>query len=561
METESDKKVTKQDKPTIGGKGKRYGNRNRKPNRNKKPKPNNKPNENQADGGGTGEYQDPFWYAKEKQAINNMANYPFLEVVGSKIGSTSDRVGGLMVINYNHAISNTTANLVIDTGNYATRAAKAFYNYVVQGFTGGVDFEAPDLIMASLAANSLFALMIEGKRAYSACDYYLQFNKYYASAMVNGLGFDYDSLVANKADFRAEFNLRVAQINKVIAVPKQFFIGDRWEFLASHIFTDTTSPEYSTGFAYVCNNFLQYDSTAATTGTCLRWYPRSTLTATSFFTLVDTLIDALDDDDIRSMFGAIRRVYTDGDLKQLTELDESLPLSVVHNDVVSAAVHNMSWAMSNVSASVDRVIGYLPASLSTAEAELVDCPIYQDSTGNIICNTLQLGNGFIPYSGGSSSNTGEDVILDMYDHMVSPENVLDITANIQVSLPGDSATSITIGSTAYSYYPVRGRSEIITTVNMVVYSSDTATALYSVTKGGGSPYPVTINNASFFHLDSHPLIAISTSAIPTYTSDISFYLGEIDRYTVLSRMDVARLHDRTMYQLLLLPENTKSVTK
>lgn len=525
-----------------------------------------KPNESVNFDGEVLSRQDPFWYAVDEKAIENMASFPFLQVVGDKIGQSQDQVAGLMQIKHRHCISNTINGTSLSTnGNYATRAAKTYYNYVTQGFTGAVDFEAPDLLMSALAANSLFALLIEGKRAYAALNYYLQFNKYYASSIVGGLGFSYDSLVANKANFRTEFNIRVRQINKLLAVPKKFFIGDRWEFLAGNLFLDTNSPEYSTLMAYICDGYLMYDATAAKTGTCLRWYPGGDFTYQSYFDTIDRLMSALDDDDVRSMFGAIRRVYSESDLKQATELEEGIELAIVKNDVMNATVHNMSWTGTATVSGVNNIIGYLPIASSTSGNELYDAPVYQDTTGNIICGIYQRQNGFIPYSGGAAEGSNgdkRDVLLDMYDHMVTPANVLDITSNIQVSLVDDPNISVTIGSTAYKYTVLRARSEVITAVNMVVMNDNgDGYVLRSVAKGGGTPYPISYGNAAFFHVDSHPLICVSSATSPTFESDIQFYLGEIDKYTLLSRRDVAQLHDRCMYNMLLLPENTKSVTK
>lgn len=532
---------------------------NKPRNDNRNPKQDYKPNENVTPDGKKKGCQDPFWYATDQKAIDNMASFPFLEVVGDTIGNSSDKVAGLMRMSYRHCISNTiTGGTFKSSGNYATRAAKTYYNYVTQGFTGSVDFEAPDLMMTALAGNSLFALLIEGKRAYAAMDYYLQFNQYYAKTVVEGLGFSYDSLLSNKANFRAEFNIRARQINKLIAVPKKFFIGDRWEFLAGNLFLDTNSPEYATLMAYVCEDFLQYDATAAKTGTCLRWYPRQQFTYETYFATVDALISSLDDDDVRSIFGAIRRVYSDGDLKQVTDLQEGIEIAIVKNDIVSAAIHNMSWSGSTKAAGFENVIGYLPKANVTEGVDLTDAPIYQDATGNIVCAIYQRQGQFIPYSGGS---VDKDVLLDMYDHLVSPGNVLDITASIQVSLKDDPTITLTSGSNNAVYSPLRCRSEVYTGIQMVVLDDDESYSLRAVDKGGASAYPISVNNATFFHVDSHPLICCTSSMSPTYSSDIQFYIGEIDKYTVLSRRDIAQLHDRCMYNMLLLPENTKSVTK
>jgi hypothetical protein len=508
------------------------------------------------DGKPTGEKQDAFWYAKDANAIQDMASFPFLEIVGSEIGSTSDKVPGAVILSIDHTIAATPSGNL--GGNYATRAAKAYFNYVTEGFTGGVNFEAADLGMISLAGASLMALMEEGRRAYETLNYYLQHNKYYAKHIVASLGFDYSSMVSNKANFRSEFNIRVDQINALIKIPKGFFIADRWQFIAKNIFVDASDPEYATIMAYKVKNFLMYDATSVRTGSCLRWYPAPTFNFTTFFQTVDALIDALDDDDVREMFGAISRVYSKGEATyhkvESLGIDDSLTLVI--NDVINAEIHNASWAHP-VNAMNPNIIGYVASAQTTSGTDLFDCPIYQDTKGNILCKTYVAKNTYVPYAGGSKDN---DVLLDMYEHLVNPANVLDITANVQVSPTDAETVSVTIGSTPYTYALLCARCEIVEDVLMYTCDSADQTQLYSLGKGQGSPMPVNLNLAMFTHLDSHPILCCTNTLSPTFSSDTYFYFGEINKYTVIDRHKIVQLHDKTMFTLLMMPENTRSVT-
>lgn len=513
-------------------------------------------------------YQDWQWYAKNNKIAADMASFPFLNVVGDVIGNSSDVVSGIMIIKHRHCITTSGA---ANSGNYATRAAHAFYNYVVQGYTGGVDFEASDLMMVALAANSLYALMIEGKRAYSALNYYLQFNRYYASVIVKALGFNFDDMVGHKADFRARYNILVDQVNKLCAVPKGFFIGDRWEYLAGSVFTDTDSAEYSTSFAYVCEAALKFNPTIANTGSCLEWvhtnsngyYVSTGRTIDAYFAVLDELVNALQDTDVRSIFGAIRRVYSSSDLKTLTELESDIAYPLVRNDVASATIHNMSWiAGASGPSAYGNAIGYLPSNLAIDGVAIPTVPIYQDASDNIIGDVYvkyDTGDNWIPYMGGSYS---DDVVLDMYDHMVSPENILDLTSNIQVGTTSPKTVSVTVNSTTYRYAQITCRTELITNLYMWNYNNGNPNMSY-VLKGYAGGFSVTLPIAQFTHVDSHPLLCCATVGTPTVANNpsIAYFLGELDRYTVVSRSDIMKLHDRSLFNLLLMPENTKSVTR
>lgn len=89
--------------------------------------------------------QDPFWYALDKTAVNDMASWPWNNVVGENI-AWYDAVPGIVIANYYPSIPSTRKSNTEPAGfggNYATRAAAAYFNYVTQGFTDIAGIEAP----------------------------------------------------------------------------------------------------------------------------------------------------------------------------------------------------------------------------------------------------------------------------------------------------------------------------------------------------------------------------------------------------------------------------------
>lgn len=505
--------------------------------------------------------QDPFWYAKDQKAVENMASIPFLEILGEGLTPSdgSDSVPAIVTFHYNH-VCGSEQPVLRGMGSYATRAANAYFQYVTQGFTGGVDFEAPDLLMTALAAESLFAKLIEGKRAYGLLRYYLQYNKYYARDIITALGFDFDDLSANMANFRTEYNIRVAQINKMIAVPHGFFIGDRWEFLASYIFTDTDSPEYSTAYAYVADKFLLYNPTRMKTGTALTWFkgittkPITGWGVAQFFSDVDHMLQQLNDSDTRAMFGAIRRVYSDAQLKKVSELEDEFVTTIVKHDVVAAAIHNAVWT-----GSYENVVGIAPRELLTTQgATPTDVALFQDETG--------LLHGWIGHRIESSTKYPkmDNYLLDMYDHMVNPGNILDITANMEVVSHGPAyEMEDSSGNKTKDVLMSIVRCEIITDVKVWFEMPVAGFVGVSVQKFLFSSTS-TVNLSSTFarlsHLDSHPLICVIGNASSSGGHPPTYYIGEIDKYTLVSSDVLAKMHQRSMYQLLSMPENSKSVT-
>nr|DAG68959.1 MAG TPA: capsid [Picobirnaviridae sp.] len=500
--------------------------------------------------------QDPFWYGKDTTAIKDMASFPWLEVVGSRIpGTVYDAVPGLMCLSYRHAITTNASHdgtFNNSFGNYATRAARAYYNYVVQGYSSTVSFEAPDLLLASLAAASLRAFMLEGYRAYTVLSYYLMTNNYYAKSIVQGLGFDYDDFIANKAKFRAEYNVRVRAMNTTLVIPKRFFISDRWDFIASNLFSDTSSPEYSSMLAYVNRACLQFNATDLKYGTGLKWVKttgaNAGLTVDQFFKIVDSLLDALNDDDVRSMFASMLRVYNVADLKYLAEIQEESPqMPLYRNDIVAATFHNAIWCASGVEAS--GTYATVPAAYTLSGVISTDFPVYQDENGNIL-SCLQASFGSVSAEVHAANRGAQSqILLDMYDHLVTPENVLDITSSMQCY---QRATT--------SEYYVYCRSELITGLWVLGDFSTTGEASNVLLNGvndvwdGATYWPF----LAVTHIDSFPLLPFEYSA--GSPGEIAGFVGEIDKYTTIPNNTLAKLHDRCLFNMLMMPENTRSIT-
>ena len=505
-------------------------------------------------------YQDPFWYGKDLSAIKDMASFPWLEIVGTRIkGTATDAVPGMMALTYRHAINtNALQDGSLDNrfGNYATRASRAYYNYVVQGFSSNVPFEAPDLMMTALAAASLRAWMLEGQRAYTVLAYYVMQNKYYAADIMRGLGFDYNDWISNKARFRTEYNLRVRAMNSTLVIPKGLFISDRWDFIASNLFTDTTSPDYSSLMGYINRAVLKFDATTARYGTCLKWKdtttPSKLLTVDDFFNIVDELLNALNDDDVRAIFGSVLRVYPVSNLKMLAEItDESPNIPVFRNDVVAATFHNAIWANTPAESNASKAYCRTPGAYTLSGQVSHDIVIYQDEFGNILTRLLGSSATTEPSLNAPSKALATDVIIDMYDNLVTPENVLDITVSMQVAG--------TMEKGAAGTYPIYCRSEYITGLYVL--------GDFSSTDGSYNPImnPVLDNwNGTFSpslcaltHIDSFPIVPFRSTGAGT---PITGYLGELDKYTTIIGDTLALLHDRCQFNMLLMPENTKSIT-
>lgn len=477
--------------------------------------------------------QDPFWYAADQEAIIDMASFPFLESVGGELPGGPYAVPGLVVIDCYPTVGSDPFSAMNNAtySNYKTRSADAYYQYVTQGFTGGVNFEAPDLLMTALAAENIFALLCEGKRVYGLLKAYYQMNVYYSRSIVTALGYDFDDWSSHMADFRSQFNIVVDEVNKILAVPKEFFIGDRWEFLNSYLFTDNSEVEYGTAYAWKFAQYMKYNPTLMKTGTCLQWVMRpANMSVDAYFAFVRQLLAAMQDTDVRNIFGAVRRVYSDAELKKATYVTKEFRTTIAKHDIVAMQLHNAQWEGRGL---------FFGVAYDGTSYQL-DVPCFQSASGQVLSC---IGESFAPTV---TPWNPTSYILDMYDHLVTPGNVLDATATMQVL----SQSSQTIDGAAY--YNVACRAEIIVAIHVIstaISGDDVAFKTYV-----SAPSPT---QKALTQLDSHPiLVDLQAENIPV----VEGYIGEIDKYTILSRDNLTKLHDKTMYALLGMPKNNKSTT-
>lgn len=454
--------------------------------------------------------QDPFWYAENEQAIKDMASFPFNDVMGSTYADgESSSVPGLVVARYYPTIGNSDA---YNSGDYINKAADAYFQYLTQGFTGAVSFQASDLLCSALAASSLVARILDGARVFGILNFFTQMNKYCPRAIVSGLGYDYDDWMANRANFRSEYNIRVDKFNKTIALPKSFKICERWQFLNSMLFTDTTSPEYSTFYAWSQYYDLYYSSNTATTGTCLEWMlgTSGNMTVKEYFEKVDFLFESLNDDDVRNMFGALRRVYSDGDFKKLLPIDNNYVTPILKHDIVAMQFHNLNW-ISGTDISADAPAEIFPPQ---GKSRRFYTPIYQDEFGKLHSTIGVSLQGKITLF----MNQDGKILFDLYDHMISPANVLDATATVAVPIPDQLVVREDKPSVSeQAFLPVVPRTELVQIVQLI-RSKSTGDGFETVilpkcfspnhrsTTSPDHQLDIPVSVLALTNVDSHPMI-------------------------------------------------------
>lgn len=225
-------------------------------------------------------FNDPSWYAKTPQLLIDSSSLAYQYALGSPL--TIDHIKPQIPESktFNQYVdekftSNTeskwrgtmpgiwTIGIVPTYGvcdspvSAANISARNLYSFVRHANSGHTNYEAADLMLYILAMDSIFSLYQHCARAYGVMRLYSQDNRYLAKALVTAMGFDYDDLSSQMADFRAFINL-IAVKASAYKVPADFTMYIRHMWMYANIFADSNSPK-AQSYLFVPDGFWQYD--------------------------------------------------------------------------------------------------------------------------------------------------------------------------------------------------------------------------------------------------------------------------------------------------------------
>lgn len=224
------------DNNKVSNKG---SNNRRNGNHNRRSKSNDRPEFKKTDEKYVDKCNDPMWYAKNPQLLKDAASLAFSNRTGDYmdfgVANSSQATGaipGIMALEWVPSvgtITNTDASgtPVLDNTDAINCAAKNIYSFVRHANSGASNYDAPDLMMAIVAADSVYSLIAHAIRTYGLMRVWDQKNRYVPEAIlratgITGLGENY-----SLADFRYDINFCIAKAS-VIWVPSNLtFITDR----------------------------------------------------------------------------------------------------------------------------------------------------------------------------------------------------------------------------------------------------------------------------------------------------------------------------------------------
>lgn len=189
---------------------------------------------------------DVAWYAKNEQLMKASSSIVFSEPSGSKIDYVYP--GQTDILQENMAAPGLlTISLIPVPGTASEKedpvniAAKDLYATVRQANSGSSSYDAPDLMLYTLAIAQVYSYIVWLQRLYGLSSLkYDAFNDYYPQALVYANSVDYDSLITEKANFNFMINDLIHAISKFY-VPANLSYFNRLAFLFSGYYSEGES--------------------------------------------------------------------------------------------------------------------------------------------------------------------------------------------------------------------------------------------------------------------------------------------------------------------------------
>lgn len=293
---------------------------------------------------------DIAWYGKANGLIEGSARLPFSNTTGFTLPyGNKEGVPGVMALTYMPTIG---ANGKTVNGNIATAAANSYYSYVVHANSRNQSYDAPDLMLATLAGMDALAFIAVGIRAYGVMKLYDQTNRYLPNALLTAMGFDPSDLSSNYSHMLFDINNLIAQASQ-IWIPDTMPLMQRKFWMNTNIYMDSDSVK-GQYYLFVPRLVYKFDERSSEKGTSLTpvmWNTGENHKWADFVNIAKSLISSLVNSQDRGiMFGDILKAYGKEHLYTLSPIDVDYTVTPVYDHEVLTQIENATCGPISVGA-------------------------------------------------------------------------------------------------------------------------------------------------------------------------------------------------------------------
>lgn len=309
---------------------------------------------------------DVRWYARTDELLSNVGRLSFNYPSGTDIPYLLGKEGGFANLDVGSGVWINPGVMSIglvptyginkDNSSPLNVAAKQGYNRIRMENSGAKNYDHTDLIKYYIGVDSLYMFYAWMVRSYGLLNNYTFHNKYMPRALVFATGMDYDDLVMNSPNFMNYINNYAKRLTAYLA-PRDMPIFERHFTMITGIYKDTESPRsqfylYTPAILYrykvsaqpgeeLFDEIYLYNN-AGTESNC------KGLTFAQIAEIGDSLLNAMDDQDMYTMAGDILKAYGESGVWTQGVIGPDYTTNPVFDFTWLTQVQNMRAVPSNV---------------------------------------------------------------------------------------------------------------------------------------------------------------------------------------------------------------------
>lgn len=481
-------------------------------------------------------YNDPNWYIPDGQLAKDVASISFNQPLGAPFTLSS--------VNYDSkwTLPGIMTILTMPTGGASTNpnspinvAARKVYSWVRHENSGHANYDPADLMMYLLAMDSIYIFWAWMVRLYGLLQLFSQTNRYVGDALIFAAGGNASDLRKNMSAFRAYINMFAVKAS-TFAVPKTMplFVRHSWMYTNVYKDEDVSKAQY---YVYAPAAVYQWAPTISAGGSGLQ--PRNVCAFENSGLLIESL---------NSTNNTLNNISALGN-QLIDSLMANEDIGIMSGDVLKAYGQDNIWRLETIPEFYSTVPVFSEEVLSQIHNTEITSRVFTDKDGNAA--GLQAFTMFQDNSIGAGTiiqdvynNTGShmlfDKLIDFWKQDPTPEDVLVASRNMYVAERNDGSSKALTRNVKLTSYG----SEVAVAAFMIKKDADTGliqSGQIWANDNAASPL-------GYFVFNEAPIrLVMNQSYIP------QTIMGEASTYAVLSRNEVARLHECALLAMFGVP--------
>lgn len=525
---------------------------------------------NNADFSDSNGSNDFSWYNTLPELTQAAANFSFANPLGTRLNLTAQ--GSVDVLDlwnetsrgpYNRTIPgfmfihwNPTIGCSLDGNSPVNVTARNIYSFVRHANSGASNYDATDLMIYLLALDSVYSCYNAAARAYGYLNLYSPVNRYMPRYLVEGLGFDFDDLLANQAQFMFAINNICFKISS-FAVPNfmSYYLKHMW--MNSNAYRDKPNLKAQV-YAFVQDTFFQYQTNYNSTNYAglkrisAPWH-HSACTVSEWVSFMEDLINPLlASEDMGIMSGDILKAFGMQNLFNVMPITQEYAIDPIYNPEVLIQIQNLS------------IMGNIMEGLEETAYGTFTGDIYQPVNEDTAEGYLYSNPGFIPKN--QAPLVGEESLCTVDRLVTSDEEIPSkefVVVSTRLTNKADGVTQTKSGTKfAYMTPDHTVSTEVVSGVEIIAADFtagyDIAGIVFQGSGNTGEP-----SGEAAIQSAASALNALSkfdwcpTLGITYYANDTVHFMGyyqDTTNYSIMTAEDLNKLHSACLMSEFYVPQ-------